>query len=206
MNAGAMGYTEAPVRAAMPRRRVLLMLALSLCASPPTSAASDSPIAAGEYEVKAAYLCKFGSYIEWPAPDARAAASAAESVPFVIGVMAPEEVFATINAVAARQTVSGRPLHIRRVKAGEQIGDVSIVFITRGNAQHASRALSTLRGRAVLTVTENPPDTADSGMVNFLVVQDRVKFDVALASVQDAGLKISSRLLNLAHAVVRGSP
>jgi len=43
-------------------------------------------------------------------------------------------------------------------------------------------------------------------MVNFVMVEGRVRFEVALDAVQRSGLKMSSRLLAVAQQVYSGAP
>jgi hypothetical protein len=43
-------------------------------------------------------------------------------------------------------------------------------------------------------------------MINFRLVDERVRFEVALEPVQRAGLELNSRLLSVAIAVIKGAP
>ena len=63
------GHAHDPVQT--PRRRGLwrlsgLTLLLALLSLPAPRAPHAQPVSATEYQVKAAYLIKFGSYVEWP--------------------------------------------------------------------------------------------------------------------------------------------
>ena len=55
-----------------------------------------------------------------------------------------------------------------------------------------------MRGSDVLTVTDGQADSGDVGIINFVVRDSRVRFDIDDAAAASAGLTISSRLLNLA--------
>jgi hypothetical protein len=39
------------------------------------------------------------------------------------------------------------------------------------------------------------------GVISFVVIANHVRFDIDNAAAEDAGLRISSKLLSLAHAV-----
>jgi len=43
-------------------------------------------------------------------------------------------------------------------------------------------------------------------MINFMLVEQRVKFEIHLEEAERHGLKLSSRLLAVAQSVRRGSP
>ncbi len=178
-------------------RRVVLVAGLSaLVVGGLTSIARAADVRASEYQIKAAYLCKFATYIEWPTASASDA-----TVPIVIGVIASDAVAAEMANTLQGQSVGGRPIVVRRIDAHGRLDGLNILFIARTHAAHVSEALAALQGRPVLTVTELDAPGDSSSMVNFIVIDDKVKFDVALPPVVHSGLKISSRLLAVAHVV-----
>lgn len=155
-----------------------------------------------EYQIKAAFLCKFGQYIEWPA---EAVAASGRELPFVIGVMAAAVVADELEQAARGQQVHGRPVQVRRIaRAAEAADGPSLVFIARSHLARAAEVLALLRDRPVLTVTESDaanPTGNDSAIVNFVVVDDKVRFDISLPAASRAGLRISARLLAVARNV-----
>lgn len=173
-------------------RRSLLLAALAACAAGPARAADEEGSA--EYQVKAAFVCKFASYVDWPAP-------AAAGEPLRIGVLASSAVLEEFRRAAASATVGGRPLEVRRLVRGEALPDgLHVVFVSRAMSAHAGEVIAAVNGRPVLTVTELDPGGA-TGMINFVVVDDKVRFDVSLAPATHSGLKISVRLLGVARRV-----
>ena len=149
-----------------------------------------------EYEIKAAFLCKFGNYIEWPSQRGEFA-----EIPFGIGVAASDAVVDELTRVARGQTVNGRPIVVRRLVVGDRLNGLDILFVARSHAAHFADTLAAVKGQAILTVTESDPGTPVGGMVNFVVVADKVKFDIALEPAEQSNLKVSARLLSVARAV-----
>lgn len=151
-------------------------------------------IAAGaeplEYAVKAAYLTKFGIYVEWP--DMPAADSAINLC------IAGEDPFgkALDNAAAGQQTGS-RPIAVRRLKAATRESGCQIVYVG-GTEPAAAQAVEALRGSSVLTVS----DARDSGaVINFVIQDNRVRFEIDAAAAERNNLVLSSKLLALAVSV-----
>ena len=62
-----------------------------------------------------------------------------------------------------------------------------------------------VKGHAVVTVTESDKAIAVGSMINFVVIEDKVRFDIALRPSEQGKLKISARLLAVAHKVIPGS-
>jgi hypothetical protein len=187
------------MRAAPLARRTLLLVALA-AAGGACSAGEDDSV---EYQVKAAFVCKFGNYVEWPA---QAQGGAGE--PLRIGVLGSDAVFDEFRRTAAAATVGGRPIEVRRVvrAEGQLPESLHIVFVARTMAAQAPAVLAAARGRPVLTVTEFDPPTGtngngSAGIINFVVVDSKVRFDILLPLAAQGGLKISGRLLGVARRV-----
>lgn len=162
---------------------------------PPVQAAESE---AAEYQIKAAFLCKFGNFVEWPAE------AGASTQPFTIGVLGSTVVVEAIEAAARGQSVNGRPIAVRPLQRGDPVDGLGIVFVARSHSARQAEVLSSIRDRPILTVTELSTGQATPGMINFVVVDDKVKFDVALPAASRNNLKISARLLGVARLVAGG--
>ena len=176
--------------AALLARRVLLLAAL-----PGARAVAGDDEGSVEYQVKAAFICKFGNYVDWP-PQALGPAGA----PFRIGVMGSGAVVEEFRRTAAATSVAGRPVEVRKLARGEAPEGVHVVFVSRAMAAQVADVIAAVQGRPVLTVTEIEPG-GTTGMINFVVVEDKVRFDILLLPITQSGLKISVRLLGVARRV-----
>jgi hypothetical protein len=174
-----------------------LIAALALAAAllaPPAAA----QVASTEVQIKAAFLYKFGGFVEWPA-----GAFAGAATPFTIGVLGAEAVAAELERITAGRTVQNRPVSVRRVKRGESSAGLHVLFVGREEAARLAETLSAAKSEALLVVTESENALAQGSAINF-VAEDRVRFDVALPAAERGQLRISSRLLAVARKVVPG--
>lgn len=149
-----------------------------------------------EYAVKSAYLLKFGSFVEWPPR-----AFATQNEPFVIGVLGEDPFGQLLDQIVATHTVQGRPVNLRRFSHVDQVRDVHVLYIAPSEKARMPMIASTLEGKGILTVADAELTGA---MVNFVVSNNRVRFDVDLDQAERAGLKVSSKLLNVARSVKTG--
>src|SRR5882672_2328009 len=76
-----------------------------------------------EYEVKAAFLYKFATYVRWP-PQSAAVADA----PFVIGVIGKDPFGQALDAVMKGQSVHGRAVVVKRLARPEEALRCQVVF------------------------------------------------------------------------------
>ncbi|MGZ5817647.1 MAG: YfiR family protein [Burkholderiaceae bacterium] len=153
-----------------------------------------------ERQVKAAYLFKFSSYVEWPD-----GAFPHLDSPLVIGVIGADIVAEELEHIAAGHTVNGHPVITRKLKRGEPLTGVHILFIGRVEKAHLTEILNEVKSKPLLTVTDSEEAHALGSMINFVVTDDRLRFEVALAPVGSGGLKISARMLTAAYKVRPGA-
>ena len=156
-------------------------------------------LSGGVEEVKAAYLYKFVDYVEWPE-----AAFVGAAAPIVIGIVGADAVYAELVRVVTGRSSHGRPLAARRLAPGDGLDGVHLLYVGEAGILRTAW-LQAGRGRAVLIVTDGPQGLDAGAALSFLVIQNHMRFEASLRAVERAGLKISSRLLALAHRVV-GAP
>lgn len=171
--------------------RILLCVALFAAVALPARA-GDPPV---ELQVKAAYLYKFATYVEWPDGAFVRAGS-----PFVIGVAGSDDVVALLTRIVAGRTVDGHPVEVRRVERGAPLDGLHMLYAT-GERALVSEILAEARGHAVLTVTDSEQAFAQGSMINFVIAENKLRFEVALRRVNGVRLRISARMLAAAHKV-----
>jgi hypothetical protein len=149
-----------------------------------------------EYELKAAFLFNFAKFVDWP-PQAFPEPSA----PLIFGIIGEDPFGSTLPATLERETVKGRPIKIRRYQAGDDFAGCHLLFVTRSAASQTKDIVDRAKGLSVLTVSETEGFMAQGGMINFVMVDKSVRFDINTRAMGSAGLKASSKLLAVAHTV-----
>jgi hypothetical protein len=170
--------------------RLLLGLAMALL---PAAAPAQQ---VQEHEVKAAFLYKFPAFVEWPAQPG-------PEVPFVIAVVGAEDVAEELRRISRGRTHEGRAIQVREPGDAQGLNGAHMVFVGRGAAARMPLIARALAGAPVLVVSESPGALEQGSMINFLLSDGRVRFEVALDRAESGKLRISSRLLAVA-ASVRG--
>jgi hypothetical protein len=198
---------QASPRTARFARRWLARLALA-CAAGLAAAAGTVPgpalaqpagAVALERQVKAAFLYKFLGYTEFPA-----AAFADAASPVVIGVVGADDVAVELARIVAGRSVNGRPVVVRALRENELGGTLHLLFVGGGDAAHAGRVMKAASG-ALLGVTECDNGLQQGSVINFRIIDERVRFDVSLDAAERNNVKLSSRLLTVANHVQKGA-
>jgi hypothetical protein len=157
-------------------------------------AAEDNSLVAA---IKATYLYKFVPFIQWPG----AAQALANTAPMTFCVVRDERFADVLDKAVAGQRIGERPIVVRRPQTADRDSQCEILYIGGADAPQAARDLATVRGTPVLTVTDSILDPGNKGIINFVIDNNRVRFEIDNHAAAENGLVISSKLLSLALAV-----
>lgn len=146
------------------------------------------------YQVKAAFLLRFGQFVQWPNN-----AFARENSPLVIGVFGDDPFHGDLERMVAGQEINDHPVAVRQIRALSDLKGCRIVFLPASARAQEHEVLSAVDGKGVLTVGETDDFYDSGGMIRFVIEDDKVHFEINNAAAQAAGLKISSKLLTLAR-------
>lgn len=174
-----------------------LLLILGLCLAP--LRAEDKP--ALEVQVKAAFLAKFAMFVEWPAT-----ATNETQMPILIGILGKDPFGDFLDAAAKRESINGRRIELRRSDDAEKLASCQIVFISTSESARLSAHLSRLAGRPVLTVGDDLNFAGRGGMIGFFKEAGKVRFEINTRAAEQAGLKLSAKLLQVGKIVTAESP
>jgi hypothetical protein len=149
-----------------------------------------------EQAVKASFLFKFAPFVEWPA-----SALGATDRAFTICISGEDPFGQTLNEVVRGQRIAGRSVEVRRLADGAGATGCQILFAGRSGTANTA-AFTGMTGQPVLTVSDRK--TGISGaMIQFVMQNGRVRFQIDDGMAKASGLTISSKLLGLAVAVER---
>jgi hypothetical protein len=123
----------------------------------------------------------------------------------VIGVMAADALAEQLEHTVAGHTANGRPLVVRRLRKGEPPGSVHILFLGAMDRAALAEVINANRNQPLLTVSDNEEAYALGSIINFVVADDRLRFEVALKPAATARIRISARMLSAAYRVYPGA-
>lgn len=160
---------------------------------------SDAEPVHPRHEVEAAFLAHFARYVTWPD-----AAFRTPREPFVIGVLGDDHVAADLQRILPRQKpVHGRTIALARSHTAQDLTHCHIVFIGAVESTRVPQHLAAFArvGSRALTVGETEDFLEAGGAIRFVVEGSKVRFEINVRAADQAGLTISSKLLNLARNI-----
>jgi hypothetical protein len=146
-----------------------------------------------EYSIKAAFIYKFTNYIDWPYQLA--------NNEFVIGIVGPSPIKRPLTEIANTKTVKGKKIVIRQYESAAAIGNCQILFISQKTTEPLDEILAYTNARGTLVISERDGYASQGTDINFVVVDNKLKFEANLKAIDAAGLTASSQLLKLAILV-----
>lgn len=170
-------------------RKPFFLLLMLLCSGWGSAMAQSGDRQA---DIKAVFIYNFTRYIDWNMD--------AEGSDFVIGIIGSSPVSLALNEIARTSSVGKRRIVIQTYNKPEDIQYCNILFIPQ-KTTIPLQAILDKAGRGVLTVSEENGLAKKGTAFNFVMVNDKIKFETNLKAIDAAGLKAGSQLLKLAILV-----
>lgn len=136
------------------------------------------------------FIYNFTRLIEWPADY--------KTGDFVIGVIGSAEVFNELKNYTSSKMVGAQPIKVIRLNAVAEITKCHILFVSYGKTKELPEILAKLGGGSTLLVTENRAAIDKGASINFVIIEDKLKFELKVSNATSVGLKVHSNLENMA--------
>jgi hypothetical protein len=150
----------------------------------------------GENDVKAAFVLKLVNFVQWPNSNTN---------DLVIGFIGADATSDALQRQVAGKSVNGRRIVVRRLGQDGDLKACQVIFVGASERKNTPSVLERVRGTSVLTVGESDGFGQHGGIVNLMLNDGRIRFEVNPHGAERAHLQISSRLLSLATIVADGS-
>lgn len=163
------------------------------------NAADSTTIELNENQIKAIYLFKFASYTEWPL-----SAFPQSDSPFTIGIVGSEAIAAELLQLSANQKLANRSINVKIINQkipDNDFSELKIIFISREKSNELVTLIDSIQSKPVLIVTETTDALKVGSIVNFIPIDEHIRFEISLINAERNHLKIGSRLLSVAQKV-----
>lgn len=148
---------------------------------------------AQETKFIALYLYNFTKYIDWPEEHKRGE--------FVIGVVGSNQVFNELMQLAQGKPVGNQSISVKSFRNVDEVTTAHILFLSETHSRRVDQALSKLGQSAPLIVTQQEGATLQGSAINFVIRDETMKFELKKSNAQRFGLRVHSRLDNLAIVI-----
>lgn len=201
------------------RNRLYILLLTSFClilaAAPQIRADSER---SREYQIKAAFIYNFIKFIDWPKEQ-----MVDVNKPIIIGIIGSEDFIKAFDPIKNKK-IKDRNVSIKYFTGYENLKKSNntdnrqrdkkiqalkachvLLFCTCDSTsiENSNQILKALKGLPILTVGETERFLEHGGIINFLMENEKVCFEINTTAAKISKLRLSSKLLRLAKRVVQ---
>ena len=153
---------------------------------------ADEAATRREDQLKAGYVFNFVKFVEWPT-----------SVPadvLTVCFAGAEGVHDALALGIENKRVGSRRLSVRRLQDAKAASGCNVLYLAAAVAPDGPPTVEP----TVLTVSDAKGFARNAGIIELFTVNNRLRFSINVDNAQQAGLRISSSLLQLAATVEKG--
>ncbi|HON19610.1 MAG TPA: YfiR family protein [Salinivirgaceae bacterium] len=137
-------------------------------------------------KVQAMFVYNFTKYIEWPA--------STKSGNFVIAILGNSPIYEELIKIAESKNVGNQTIVVRKINSTSEISDQHIVFISENKSSEIERVTNKIGSNPILLITESSGMIGKGAGINFIIVDNKQRFEMKKENITSKGLKISSEL------------
>lgn len=147
---------------------------------------------AKDYTFHAVFVYNFTKYIEWPNGGAE----------ITIGVQGGDaSLMQAFEKMAHNKSGTDRKFIIKAITKPEDAATCHVIFIPDSESDKLGAIVQKYTSTPKLIITEKEGLVKKGGIINFITVDGKLRFELNQAALDKAGLKVSSQLLSLAIVV-----
>lgn len=144
-------------------------------------------------KMKAIFIMNFTKLIEWP--------QAYREGSFVVGVVGESPLFEELVKMSKTKKVANQSLLIKKFNTPSEISNCHILYLSKDESDEISEVVKKIKTNSTLIITEQTGLVDKGAGINFIVKDNRQKFELNKKNVEKYKLKVSSNLESLAFTV-----
>jgi len=146
-----------------------------------------------EANTKAVFMYNFSKYTQWPKGDT--------SKYFNIVVLGKTDVLIPLENIAEKRQVNKKKIKITQYKFLPENLNCNILFISSSQTKNLSLILEKVKGKSILTIGDTEGFAKRGVVLNFIIDNGNVKFEINSDVLDHTDLKMSSQLLKLSNFI-----
>lgn len=139
---------------------------------------------------QAMFIYNFSRLIEWP--------ESYKSGAFIIGVLGSSATHTELETYTANKSVGSQTIQVRKFNTPAEIGTCHILFIPFNKTKLLSEVSQVLGNKSTLIITEKNGAIDEGAAINFLIIGDKLKFEIKPQNASSRRINMSSKLSEMA--------
>ena len=141
-------------------------------------------------QFKKTFIWAFTKYIEWP--------SSYATGDFVIGILGDSPLQNYLGQLKDKYgDVEGQNIEVRIFSSVSKIEKCHILYIPDEKSNELNSVIAKLKGKSTLIITEGEGLARQGAIINFVVRDNKIKFEINKKTAESYSLQVSSVLSDL---------
>ena len=162
-------------------------------------AASADTNVKDELLLKAAFIYNFAKFTHWPENVWQE-----QTTSLNLCTAGKDTLISELERLAGK-TIKQHPVTIQPLEKVQHLKNCHLLYIATSEKKRYKDILKSTQGEPILTVSELPHFVDSGGIIELYRKKSQTHFIINLGAAREAGLVISSRLLNLAKVINNGT-
>lgn len=135
----------------------------------------------------------FTKLVEWP--------QSYRQGNFVVGVVGESPLYNELVKMSKTKKVANQSLEVKKFDSANDVSKCHIIYVSRDESESLSSVLNKVKSNSTLIISEKQGLVDKGAGINFIVKDNRQKFELNKKNVEKYKLKVSSNLEALAFTV-----
>lgn len=142
-------------------------------------------------KAQAMFIYNFSRLVEWPANY--------KSGPFIIGFVGSSATYEQMSAFSTGKSVGSQAISVQKFASVDDISTCHILFIPFSKTKDMVNILAKVQGKSTLLITEKHGALNNGSAINFVIFDDKLKFEFKPENATKYQIKVSSKLNEMAY-------
>lgn len=152
--------------------------------------------AAEEFEIKAVYLFNLGNFVKWK--------ENTSAKNFEICVFGTDPFGVNLEYIVKKeQQIQSRNAVIKHLSSLEGILNCQVLFMSPSAQSQFATIFAAIKNKPILTVSDVDRFINQGGMVQFYLLEGKIRLMLDPQTIEESGLKASSQLMRIAQIIKR---
>jgi hypothetical protein len=144
-------------------------------------------------KTEAAFIFNFASFINWP--------TEYQKGDFEIAVLGASPIVKELETLTIGKKIGVQSIKIKKINTFKELGVTNILFVPNDQEYRLREAAKYTESTPVLVISESEGSSKKGSTINFLFVDNKIKFELNQALAERKGMKLADKLVKLSIPV-----
>jgi len=138
---------------------------------------------------KALFLYNFIKNIEWPQNSSQSEV--------VIGILGNNAIKSELETITSNQKSGNQAIRVKVFTSVEEVTNCHIIYVSPNKSNQIAQLSSKVNRQSTLIVSDSRSGISQGASINFIVNDEKLKYEISKHYIEQQGMKVSANLLKM---------